>query len=102
MSKIVKILRELGEALVMLILIIVAAVILTALAIPACIVFLIVEVVGTFTEAVGTFIERKYEEHKKSNSADLCDKESTEDSASSSDAARDTAGAESAGNDKEF
>lgn len=79
----------------MLLLIIVALVILVALAIPS-------RIVLPIGEAVVTFIERKYEERKKSNSADMCDKESAEDSASDSDTARDTAGTESTGSDDEF
>ena len=79
----------------MLLLIIVALVILVALAIPACIVLLI-------GEAVVTFIERKYEERKKSNSADMCGEECGEESASDSDDARDTTGTERSGRDDEF
>ena len=94
MNKVISILKYLGEAVVMLLLIIIARVILVALAIPVGIVLLIGEVVS--------FIHRKYEERKRSNSTDMCDKESAEDSASSSDAARDTAGTESARSDKEF
>jgi hypothetical protein len=94
MSKVISILKDLGEAVVMLLLIIVALVILVALAIPVGIVLLIAEVVS--------FIHRKYEERKRSNSADMCDKESAKDSASDSDDARDTAGTESAGGDDEF
>lgn len=95
MSKVISILKGLGEAVVILLLIIVALVILVTLAIPACIVLLI-------GEAVVTFIERMYEDRKKSNSADMCDKESAKDSASDSDDARDTAGTESTGGDDEF
>ena len=101
MSKVLSILMDLCESVVMLLLIIVALVmlvalvILVALAIPAGIVLLI-------GEAVVTFIERKYEERKKSNSADMCGEESAEGSASDSDDARDTAGTESAGGDDEF
>ena len=101
MSKVISILKGLGEAVVILLLIIVALamlvslVILVTLAIPACIVLLI-------GEAVVTFIERVYEDCKKSNSADMCDEESAKDSASDSDAARDTVGTESAGSDDEF
>jgi hypothetical protein len=94
MSKVISILKDLGEAVVMLLLIIVALVILVALAIPVGIVLLIAEVVS--------FIHRKYEERKRSNSADMCDKESAKDSASDSDDARDTAGTESTGSDDEF
>lgn len=94
MSKVLSILRDLGESVVMLLLIIVALVILVALAIPVGIVLLIGEVVS--------FIHRKYEERKRSNSADMCDEESAKDSASDSDAARDTAGTESTGGDDEF
>lgn len=94
MKNVVKILRDLGEAVAMLLLIIIALVILVALAIPAGIVLLIGELVS--------FIHRKYEERKRSNSADMCDKESAEDNASDSDDARDTAGTESAGSDDEF
>lgn len=94
MNKVVKILRGLGEALAMLILIIVAAVILLLVAIPVGIVLIIGDTIS--------FMNYRYDEHKKNNSADMCDKESAEDSASSSDAARDTAGAEDAGSDKEF
>ena len=101
MSKVISILKGLGEAVVILLLIIVALVmlaalvILVALAIPACIVLLI-------GEAVVTFIERKYEERKKSNSADMCGEESAKDSASDSDDARDTMGTERSGRDDEF
>lgn len=94
MNKVVKILRELGEALAMLILIIVVAVILVLVAIPVGIVLLIGEAVS--------FIHRKYEERKRGNSGDMCGEESAENSASSSDGARDTAGTESVGSDKEF
>ena len=94
MSKVISILKGLGEAVVILLLIIVALVMLAALAIPVGIVLLIGEVVS--------FIHRKYEERKRSNSADMCDEESAKDSASDSDAARDTVGTESAGSDDEF
>jgi hypothetical protein len=101
MSKVISILKDIDAVAVMLLLIIVALVmlvalvILIALAIPACIVLLI-------GEAAVNLIECKYEERKKSNSADMCDKESAEDSASDSDGARDTAGTESTGSDDEF
>lgn len=85
---------DLCESVVMLLLIIVALVILVLLAVPFGIVLLIGEAV--------TLIKRKYEEHKRSNSADMCDEESAKDSASDSDAARDTVGTESAGGDDEF
>lgn len=78
----------------MILLIIVARVILVALAIPAGIVLLIGEGVS--------FIHRKHEERKRSSSADVCEQKSTEDSASVSDGARDTASTESAGSDNEF
>jgi hypothetical protein len=94
MSKVLSILRDLGESVVMLLRIIVALVILVLLAVPLCIVILIGETV--------TLIKRKYEERKRSNSADMCDEESAKDSASDSDDARDTAGTESAGSDDEF
>lgn len=94
MSKVLSILRDLGESVVMLLLIIVALVILVLLAVPLCIVILIGETV--------TLIKRKYEERKRSNSADMCDEESAKDSASDSDDARDTAGTESTGSDDEF
>jgi hypothetical protein len=94
MSKVLSILKDLGEAVVMLLLIIIALVILVALAIPMGIVLLIGEVVS--------FIHRKYEERKRSNSEDMCDKESAKDSASDGDDARDTAGTESTGSDDEF
>lgn len=94
MSKVLSILKDLGEAVVMLLLIIVALVILVALAIPVGIVLLIGEVVS--------FIHRKYEERKRSNSEDMCDKESAGDSASDSDAARDTTGTECSGDADEF
>lgn len=108
MNKVISILKDLGRAAVMFLLFIVALVMLVALVIlvvltiPACIVLLIICAVASFLEVIVTFIERKYEEYKKNNSADLCEQESAEDSASSSDAARDTAGAESTGSDKEF
>lgn len=108
MNKVISILKDLGWATVTFLLFIVALVMLVAhvifvaLAIPAYIVFLIIDAVVPFLEVVVTFIERKYEEHEKNNSADLCEQESTEDSASSSDDARDTTGAGSAGSDKEF
>jgi Na+-transporting methylmalonyl-CoA/oxaloacetate decarboxylase gamma subunit len=104
MSKVISILKDFGWVAVTLLLIVVglvmlvalvALVILVVLAIPVCIVLLI-------GEAVVTFIDCKYEERKKSNSADMCGEESAEDSASNSDAARDTAGAESAGSDDEY
>ena len=94
MNKVISILTDLSESVVMLLLIIVALVILVALAIPVGIVLLIGEVVS--------FIQRKYEERKRSNSADMCDKESAEDSASDSDDARDTTGAERSERDDEF
>ena len=78
----------------MLLLIIVALVILVLLAVPFGIVLLIGEAV--------TLIKRKYAERNRDNSADMCDKESAEDSASNSDAARDAVGTESAGSDDEF
>lgn len=101
MSKVISILKDFGWVAVTLLLIVVglvmlvALVILVVLAIPVCIVLLI-------GEAVVTFIDCKYEERKKSNSADMCGEESAEDSASNSDAARDTAGTESAGSDDEY
>lgn len=94
MSKVISILKDLLEILVMILLIIVALVILVALAIPTGIVLLIGEGVS--------FISSKYEERKRSNSADMCKQESTEDSASNSDVARDTEGTESTGSDDEF
>lgn len=94
MNKVISILTDLGESVVMLLLIIVALVILVALATPVGIVLLIGEVVS--------LIHRKYEERKRSNSADMCDEESAKDSASDSDDARDTAGTESTGSDDEF
>lgn len=108
MNKVISILKDFGWAAVTLLFFIVALVMLVmlgalvALAIPACIVLLIIEAVADVIEAVVTFIERKYEEHTKNNSADMCAEESTEDSASNSDATRDTAGTESAGGDDEF
>ena len=78
----------------MLLLIIVALVILVLSAVPFGIVLLIGEAV--------TLIKRKYAERNRDNSADMCDEESTKDSASDSDDARDTAGTESAGSDDEF
>ena len=94
MSKVLSIIKDLGEAVAMLLLIIIALVILVALAIPVGIVLLIGELVS--------LIYRKYEERKRSNSADMCGEESAEDNASDSDDARDTAGTESAGSDNEF
>ena len=95
MSKVLSILMDLCESVVMLLLIIVALVILVLLlAVPFGIVLLIGEAV--------TLIKRKYAERNRDNSADMCDKESAEDSASDSDDARDTAGTESAGSDDEF
>ena len=94
MSKVLSILMDLGESLVMLLLIIVALIILVLLAVP----FGSVRLIG---EAV-TLIKRKYAKRNRDNSADMCDKESAEDSASDSDAARDTAGTESTGGDDEF
>lgn len=94
MNKVISILEDFGWAVLMLVLIIVAAGILVLLAVPACIVFLINEAVTT--------IKRKYEERKRSDSADMCGEESAKDSASDSDAARDTAGTESTGGDDEF
>lgn len=94
MSKVISILKDLLEILVMILLIIVALVILVALAIPAGIVLLIGEGVS--------FIHRKYEERKRSDIADMCEQESTEDSASNSDGARDTTGAEHSGHKDEF
>lgn len=78
----------------MLVLIIVAAGILVLLAAPACIVFLINEAVIT--------IKQKYEERKRSDSANMCEQESAEDNASDGDAARDTTGTERSGRDDEF
>lgn len=94
MSKVLSILMDLGESVVMLLPIIVALIILVLLAVP----FGIVLPIG---EAV-TLIKRKYAERNRDNSADMCDKESAEDSASNSDVARDTVGTESAGSDDEF
>lgn len=94
MNKVISILEDFGWAVLMLVLIIVAAGILVLLAVPACIVLLINEAVTT--------IKRKYAERNRDNSADMCDEESAEDSASDSDDARDTAGTESAGGDDEF
>lgn len=94
MSKVFSILMDLCESVVMLLLIIVALVILVLLAVPFGIVLLIGEAV--------TLIKRKYAERNRDNSADMCDKESAEDSASDSDDARDTAGTESTGGDDEF
>ena len=94
MSKVFSILMDLCESVVMLLLIIVALVILVLLAVPFGIVLLIGEAV--------TLIKRKYAERNRDNSADMCDEESAKDSASDSDAARDTVGTESAGSDDEF
>lgn len=108
MSKVISILKDLGRATVkplltiVALVMLVALVILIALAIPVCIVLLIIDAVATFLEAVVVIIERKYEEHKRSDSADMCEQESAEDSASDSDDARDTAGTESTGSDDEF
>lgn len=98
MSKVISILKDFGWVAVTPLLIVVGLVMLVALvslAIPACIVLLI-------GEEVVTIIDRKYEERKRSNSADLCEQENTEDSASDSDGARDTASTESTGSDDEF
>lgn len=78
----------------MLLLNIVALVILVLLDVPFGIVLLIGEAV--------TLIKRKHAERNRDNSADMCDEESAEDSASDSDDARDTAGTESTGGDDEF
>lgn len=94
MSKVLSILRDLGESVVMLLLNIVALVILVLLDVPFGIVLLIGEAV--------TLIKRKHAERNRDNSADMCGEESAEDSASDSDAARDTLGTESAGSDDEF
>ena len=94
MNKVISILEDFGWAVLMLVLIIVAAGILVLLAVPACIVFLINEAVTT--------IKRKYEERKRSDSADMCEQESAEDNASDGEAARDTTGAEHPGHNDEF
>lgn len=94
MSKVLSILRDLGESVVMLLLIIVALVILVLLAVPIGAVLLIGEAV--------TSIKRKYAKRKRNHSADMCGEESAKDSASDSDDARDTAGTESTGGDDEF
>lgn len=108
MNKVISILKNFGWAVVTLLVFIAALAVLVmlgaliALAIPACIVLLIIEAVASFLERVVSIIERKYDEYTKNNSANMCAEESTEDSASNSDAARDTAGTESAGGDDEF
>lgn len=94
MSKVLTILRDLGESVVMLLLIIVALVMLVLIAVPIGVVLLIGEAI--------TLIKRKYEKRKRYNSEDMCAEESAEDSANNSDDDRDTAGTESAGSDDEF